>query len=139
MTNATTGAPTILIVENDTSVLATYTQALAHEGYNVHTATTSRQGLQQLDACRPDAVILDLGLPLAVDGLAFLEALRSHPAYAETPVEIITGHYDVEGNLEERIRRLKATVTYKPLWLEDLVRIVQRLLGRDPSAPPGST
>ena len=74
----------------------------------------------------PDAVLVDLRMPL-LDGLGFLRRLREQEP-DHTPVAIITGDYIIDGGLSHEIRALYAVLCFKPLWLEDLVRITEQLL-----------
>jgi CheY-like chemotaxis protein len=63
-----------------------------------------------------------------MDGLGFLRRLREQEPDRHTPVAIITGDYIIDGNLLHEIRVLDAVLCFKPLWLEDLVKITERLL-----------
>jgi DNA-binding response OmpR family regulator len=117
----------VLIVDDDASVRRTFARMLRLEGYDVSTAQDAETGLREIAATHPDAVLLDLRMPLQ-DGLAFLRRLRQEEHDRHTPVAIITGDYIVDGNLRSEIRSLDAVLCFKPLWLEDLIRITERLL-----------
>jgi len=80
----------ILIVDDDEGVTQTFARMLRLEGYQVRTAVNAEKGLQEADLSRPDAIILDLRMPL-VDGLGFLRRLRARDAQRSTPVAIVTG------------------------------------------------
>ena len=67
MSNATTTG-TILIVDDDEGVTQTFARMLRLEGYQVRTAISAETGLREAEQNRPDAIILDLRMPL-VDGL----------------------------------------------------------------------
>src|SRR5690242_20095885 len=84
--------PKILIVDDDEGVTQTFARMLRLEGYHVRTAVTAELGLREAQASQPDAIILDLRMPL-VDGLGFLRALRAHNDQRTTPVAIVTGDY----------------------------------------------
>ena len=118
---------TVLIVDDDASVSRTFARMLRLEGYDVSTALDAETGLREVATNHPDAVLLDLRMPFQ-DGLAFLRRLRQQEHDRHTPVAIITGDYIVDGNLLQEIRGLDAVLCFKPLWLEDLVRITERLL-----------
>ena len=66
----------ILIVDDDEAVTETFARMLKLEGYQVRTAVNAQKGLEEAEQSRPDAIILDLRMPL-VDGLGFLRRLRS--------------------------------------------------------------
>ena len=100
------------------------------EGYAVLVAHDSEAGLREVKTSRPDAILLDLRMPL-VDGLAFLRRLRGHDeGQSRTPVAIITGDYFLDDTFSRELRELDAALYFKPLWTEDLVRVVRRLLGK---------
>jgi DNA-binding response OmpR family regulator len=97
------------------------------EGYQVRTAVTAELGLKEAQASHPDAIILDLRMPL-VDGLGFLRQLRSRDEQKTTPVAIVTGDYFLDDAISTELRELGAELRFKPLWLEDLVGLARNLL-----------
>ena len=85
---------TILIVDDDEGVTQTFARMLTLEGFHVRTAFNAESGLRAANEAHPNAIILDLRMPL-VDGLGFLRQLRSQAGQrqAPTPVAIVTGDY----------------------------------------------
>ena len=75
----------------------------------------------------PDAIIVDLRLP-DLDGLDFLRRLRGRDETRHTPVAIVTGDYLFGGEKAAELEQLGAVVHFKPLWIEDLARLVHGLL-----------
>jgi len=66
---------TVLVVEDETSLLETLEYNLRHQGYNVYTAS---DGLKALDIARqkkPDVIVLDVMLP-SMDGIEVCRTLR---------------------------------------------------------------
>jgi two-component system KDP operon response regulator KdpE len=55
--------PVVLIVDDETQIRRFLRISLESNGFRVHEATTGAQGLAQAALLRPDALILDLGLP----------------------------------------------------------------------------
>ena len=80
----------ILIVDDDEGVTQTFARMLRLEGYQVRTAVSAETGLREADRSHPDAIILDLRMPL-VDGLGFLRRLRAQDDHRAVPVAIVTG------------------------------------------------
>jgi DNA-binding response OmpR family regulator len=97
------------------------------EGYHVVTALSAEAGLNQAERSNPNAIILDLRMPL-VDGLQFLRALRAKDALSRMPVAIVTGDYFLDDAVSRELRALGAEVRFKPLWLEDLLALARNLL-----------
>jgi len=121
------GNSTILIVDDDEGVTQTFARMLKLEGFQVRTAINAESGLKVANESQPNAIILDLRMPL-VDGLGFLRRLRSQDDQRSTPVAIVTGDYFLEDAVANELRELGAELRFKPLWLEDLVGLAHNLL-----------
>ena len=117
----------ILIVDDDEGVTQTFARMLRLEGYQVRTAVSAEKGLIEAAESHPDAIILDLRMPL-VDGLGFLRRLRARDDQRDTPVAIVTGDYFLDDSVSSELRELGAELRFKPLWLEDLVGLARNLL-----------
>src|SRR3979409_1428499 len=117
----------ILIVDDDEGVTQTFARMLRLEGYEVQTAVSAEIGLAEAEAYHPDAIILDLRMPM-IDGLGFLRRLRAHDDQRAVPVAIVTGDYFLDDSVSSELRALGAELRFKPLWLEDLVGLARNLL-----------
>jgi DNA-binding response OmpR family regulator len=117
----------ILIVDDDEAVTQTFARMLRMEGFAVRTALSAETGLLEAAATPPDAIILDLRMPL-LDGLGFLRRLRQTEGSRVTPVAVVTGDYFLEEDLSAELQALGAELRFKPLWLEDLVRLARNLI-----------
>lgn len=120
---------TVLVVDDDAAVAQTLARMLRAAGYRVATALDAESGWRAFEAARPDAVLLDLNMPI-VDGLALLRRLRLFETGKRTPVAMVTGNYFIDGAIVRELQTLGAVVHLKPLWCDDLVVIVERLLSR---------
>jgi two-component system KDP operon response regulator KdpE len=78
--------PAVLIVDDEAQIRRFLRISLESNGFRVHEATTGAQGLAQAALLRPDAVILDLGLP-DEDGLTILKRLRE---WSRVPVVVLS-------------------------------------------------
>ncbi|MFA5969858.1 MAG: response regulator transcription factor [Sphingomonas sp.] len=83
-------ATKILVVEDDLHIRRLVRAALERASYHVVEAATAREGLSLFDIERPDAVLLDLGLPDR-DGLEVIQLIR---ARAAVPIIIISARED---------------------------------------------
>ncbi len=113
-------AASILIVDDDEAVTQTFARMLELEGFAVRTAMSAETGLREAAQYRPDAIILDLRMPL-MDGLGFLRRLRAREEQRDIPVAIVTGDYFLDDAISSELRRLGAELKFKPMWLEDLL------------------
>src|SRR5215208_2001114 len=68
----------VLVVDDDEGVRAIMATALEDDGWTVETAENGRTALEALNRARPDAIILDLRMPI-MDGLTFAERYRQFP------------------------------------------------------------
>lgn len=118
---------TILIVDDDRAVADTFARMLKLEGFGVATAVDPEAGLELADSVQPDAIILDLRMPI-VNGVQFLRHIRRRPGLMEVPVAIVTGDYFLGDATAAELKALGASVRFKPLWLEDLVALARTLL-----------
>ncbi|HJN44806.1 MAG TPA: response regulator [Vicinamibacterales bacterium] len=117
----------ILIVDDDPSVADTFSRLLQLEGFTVYTAINPEGGLEIAADKHPDAIILDLRMPI-LSGLQFLQLLRKTPALRHTPVAIVTGDYFLDDGTTSQTEALGASVRFKPIWLDDLVALARGLI-----------
>ena len=124
----------ILVVDDDDATLEAYARGLRLINYEVVAAVGTEVGWSEINARRPDAILLDLRMP-PPDGLELLRRLRGCEETRDTPVAIITGDYLLNDLVtSDQLAELGATVYFKPLWLEELGGIVRNLLEGRPSA-----
>lgn len=85
--------PTVLIVDDEKSILKTLGGILSDEGFETITATNGYEALKILDAESPDLVLLDIWMP-GMDGIDTLKEIKkNHPTLQ---VIMITGHGTIE-------------------------------------------
>jgi len=120
---------TILIVDDDRSVTDTFARMLKLEGFEVATALDAESGLELADAIHPDAIILDMRMPIT-NGLQFLRQVRHRPHLVDIPVAIVTGDYFLPDALQEELTSLGASLRFKPMWLEDLIALAKSLVAK---------
>ncbi|MFN8021929.1 MAG: response regulator transcription factor [Acidimicrobiales bacterium] len=94
MTDASTDdrlrGATVLVVEDERAQRDVLDAALGAAGCHVHLAATGTQGLELAAAIRPDAILLDLGLPDA-DGVHLCRHLE---VVARCPIVVVTSDAD---------------------------------------------
>jgi DNA-binding response OmpR family regulator len=118
---------TILIVDDDPSVADTFSRMLKLEGFSVVTALSADAGLELASTMRPDAIILDMRMPIT-NGLQFLRLIRSQPHLVDVPVAIVTGDYFLAESIQLELSSLGASLRFKPMWLEDLIALAKTLV-----------
>ena len=80
---------TILVIEDDQSVLTTIVKHLTHAGYNVVTASDGMEGLKKINSDEYDLVITDIVMPY-VSGTGVVTTLKETKPHI--PVIAITGY-----------------------------------------------
>jgi two-component system nitrogen regulation response regulator GlnG len=116
--------PTLLIVDDEPSILLAFRRAFRDPEIEVLTAETAAEGLKLARRHRPDAIVLDVFLP-DESGLETLRQLRAIDA--RSPVVFITGHSTTDTAIEAM--KLGAyEYLLKPLELTQLRQVVGRAL-----------
>lgn len=114
----------ILIVDDAGFIRRWCTHALEGQGHEVVEATNGREGVRTFEQFRPDAVLLDVSMPV-MDGLTALQQIRALDPNAR--VAMLTS----EGNMETVVeaRRLGARdFVVKPCDSARLLAAVDRIL-----------
>jgi DNA-binding response OmpR family regulator len=106
----------VLLLEPNTLLAKTYTEAFRLAGHSVAHATGAQAAVDAADKQSPDVVVLELQLP-AHSGLEFLHEFRSYPEWQDVPVVVHSLVSPVQtAVVEESLRRdlgVRA-VLYKP-------------------------
>ena len=76
----------VLVIDDEPQIRRLLRVTLEGNGYRVFDAATGNDGVLQAAQCRPDAVLLDLGLP-DLDGLYVLKRIRE---WSRVPVLILS-------------------------------------------------
>jgi len=117
----------ILLIENDSSILANYARVLTLEGFEVLTAINGLDGLRLARTREPDLILCDLRMP-EMDGDAVLAALRADPRTVRTPFIFMTASAD---HSERAARLAQGANDYlvKPIEFRVLLEAIARQLG----------
>jgi DNA-binding response OmpR family regulator len=123
----------IVIVE-DNEPVAAILQGLLNDvpGYGAVTVRDAALALAVVAAVQPDLVIMDVDLP-GIGGFELFDLLRRHrnPRVARVPILFMSA-----GEHQGEARRRGAGFLAKPFDLDDVLTVVQRLLGPPPPDPP---
>jgi CheY-like chemotaxis protein len=112
---------TVLVVEDDHDLRASFRTTLALAGYLVREAPDGLHALRQIDLEPPDVVVLDLMLP-NVSGLDVQHEIASNLGTHAIPIIVVTGtSLDLDHLTVSCILR-------KPVMPDELVLAVQRCL-----------
>ena len=116
----------ILVVDDDRAVRESLRRSLQFNGYQVELAGDGVQAMEQIEAQRPDALVLDVMMP-RLDGLEVCRRLRS--TGDDLPILVLTARDAVS----DRVAGLDAGADDylpKPFALEELLARLRALLRR---------
>jgi len=118
------GTCRVLIVEDNPDSRRMLQALLESDGYEVHAAATGSEGLDAILRLRPDAAVIDIGLP-GLDGYEVARRTRQRLSHDEILLIALTGY----GRQEDRRAVIDAGFDehlVKPLNPEDLARILRK-------------
>jgi DNA-binding response OmpR family regulator len=125
-------ATRVLIIDDDATALEFFEHMLVEQGYAVCAVQTVEAGLAEAARRTPDAVLLDLHLPV-MGGLECLRRFRAAPLRLMTPVAILTGDYFLDEEVARELQTLGARIYFKPIWDTDLSHIMEALVSQQTS------
>lgn len=116
--------PTILVVDDEVTILQSLSGILSDEGFEVLTASNGYEALKLIDAESPDLVLLDIWMP-GIDGIETLQEIKRTNPFLQ--VIIISGH----GTIETAVKATKLGAydfIEKPLSIEKVVVVINNAL-----------
>ena len=124
----TSSAETILVIDDDTDILALLEISLTSDGFRVITASDGISGLQIAKADQPDLILLDVMMP-QMDGLQVIEKLKADTETNAIPVLWLTA----KTQTEDKLRGLEVggdDYITKPFDLREVTARINAVLGR---------
>ena len=115
--------PGVLVIDDERAIRRLLRAALEPHAYRVCEAASGQLGLQEAAACRPDVVVLDLGLP-DMDGVAVLKRLRE---WSRAPVLVLSVR-DSEDDKVEALDNGADDYLTKPFGTAELLARLRVLL-----------
>jgi two-component system nitrogen regulation response regulator NtrX len=117
-------ARTILIVDDETSIIQSLEGILADEGFEVISAPSGLEAISKIEEVMPDLVLLDIWMP-DIDGIETLDRIKK--AHPHLQVVMMSGH----GTIETAVKATKMGAydfIEKPLSLEKVLLSVNNAL-----------
>jgi two-component system nitrogen regulation response regulator NtrX len=116
--------PSVLVVDDEPSIVQSLSGLLSDEGYKVSTAVNGYDALKVVDSNSPDLVLLDIWMP-GMDGIETLKEIKKYHPHIQ--VIIITGH----GNVETAVKATKLgafDLIEKPLSIDKIILTINNAL-----------
>ena len=117
--------PTVLVVEDEETIVEFLTIGLTHEGFTVAAVRDGSEALAAFQRIRPHLVLLDVMLP-GTDGIRLCRALR---ARSDVPIVMLTAR----GETEDRVQGLDSGAddyVAKPFKFAELMARIRAVLRR---------
>jgi len=119
---AAAGRPTVVVIDDDPSVLELMERFLTKEGFAVRTASNGRDGLALARTIQPVAITTDVMMP-GMDGWSVINAAKTDPLTAHIPIILVT----ITDSREMGMALGVYDFLPKPVDWERLARIMRRL------------
>ena len=116
--------PSLLIVDDEPSILQSLGGLLSDEGFEVTTAANGYEALKTIEVDPPDLVLLDIWMP-GIDGIETLKEIKKENPNIQ--VIIITGH----GTIETAVKATKLgafDLIEKPLSIDKVIVAINNAL-----------
>ena len=115
---------TVLVVDDEESILDALSSILEDEGYSIVTASSGENAISKFDETSPDIVLLDVWLP-KMDGMDTLKIIKGKNR--SVPVIMISGHSKIDTAVDA-IKHGAYDFLEKPLSLEKVLVLVRNAL-----------
>jgi two-component system KDP operon response regulator KdpE len=123
----------VLVVDDEVEMQRALRAGLGYHDFDVRAVGNGEDAIREAAAWRPDVILLDLGLPGALDGFGVLEALRPATRAAVIVVSVMPGERD-------KVRALDLGADdylVKPFGTEELVARIRAVLRRQVDVSAG--
>ncbi|KYF74465.1 response regulator [Sorangium sp. So ce388] len=124
---------TVLVVDDESDLLACIEGLLEDEGYSVVTYPDGKQALDYLRGARPDLALVDLMMPI-MSGFDLVRAVKEEQRLDGMPIVIMSA-VDQRHELLQKLGDRVHSVLKKPFTADKLLVMVRKLLAAPAPAP----
>ncbi|HEY4036546.1 MAG TPA: response regulator, partial [Ktedonobacteraceae bacterium] len=121
-------AASILVINDDQSILELFHLILESEGYEVSSSLVVYEDVKDVEQLNPALIILDVRIGYHAEGLLLLQKLKMYPPTKNIPVILCTAALSEMREQEETLRQKKIPVLYKPFDMDELLKLVHQIL-----------
>jgi DNA-binding response OmpR family regulator len=115
---------TILIVDDDKSILRTFTRILQKNAYEIDVAETGKEAIEKVDSKHYDLALMDIRLP-DIDGTEVITKMKK--PLQNTIKIMITGFPSIESGIKALDEGADAYLV-KPVKPEELLMLIEEKL-----------
>lgn len=124
----------VLVVDDYDDGREMFAEVLQFNGYEVETAKDGREAIEKAQHYLPDAILMDLSLPI-IDGYEATRRLKEHAPTRNIPVVALSAHVRPSYS-ESALTAGCERFIPKPCNLTDLVAAVKSLMPDDDASQP---
>ena len=121
-------ASSILVINDDQSILELFRLILETEGYEVICSFVVYEEVKDVEQLQPALIILDVRIGYHAEGLLLLQKLKMYPPTKDIPVIICTAAVSEMREQEETFRQKKIPILYKPFDVDELLKLVHQFV-----------
>jgi CheY-like chemotaxis protein len=114
----------VLIVEDDSDLVETYTDLLEIHHYSVTSTAKANDAIMLVTRIKPNIVLLDLNLA-GYSGAVVINMIRGYQSLKDTKIVVITGHPEMLHGTKDASR--VDLVLSKPISNQKLLETIKRL------------
>jgi len=116
-----------LIIEDDATVRSYLKRIIQKKfPFNISEAENGSEGLEELKKTKPDIIFLDISMPI-MNGLQFMEKIKTEPEYSNIPVIVLTAHHDI-GTIQKIVSLGVTDYILKPIDSANTYARIQKLI-----------
>jgi CheY-like chemotaxis protein len=118
----------ILVVDDGRNTREMYSVLLRKQGHEVDTAPDGKTGIEKIESFRPDAILLDVGMP-GLNGFDTCERIRAQPSGKNVALIAVTGW--AQDEVQQRAQAAGFDeVLVKPVGPQEILQSVGNILER---------
>jgi len=121
----------VLVAEDNVDSADSMSLLLRLYGHEVHVARTGPTAVEMAESCRPDVILLDIGLP-GMDGYEVARTLRAMPEFKHVTICALTGYTPSDADRQRQQETGFDHHYVKPLRLEVLIDLFKTIAKQPP-------
>lgn len=130
----------IVVIDDDAVIVALYDELLTEAGYEVvGTFARPPDDVHSIAMFQPDLIMLDWIFGQEASGMQFLDRLAGAPSTATIPVVVCSAAKTTLTEVERILTQRGVHVVYKPFHVDDLLHVIQQVVGRDDTDASGAS
>jgi DNA-binding response OmpR family regulator len=115
----------VLIVDDEPNIVTALEFLLKRSGYEVRLASNGAEALEQVEAYRPDLVLMDVMMPIK-SGFEVCQRMRERPEFAQIKIVMLSAK-GTEAEVNKGLSLGADLYITKPFSTQELVATINRL------------